>query len=538
MTRTSLPGTARQNQGRMVQNLDPDLRVFANILVRRNRGINPLKQHVINVINGRIPHLTHDDFNTQFGIHQDDHDAVVAFAKSNNLSVSDVDHGSRTIKVHGTVASMNTAFGIDLAYFNDKDGTQYVSYTRDISLPSTLGGVIEHVHGLDTKKTAKPYIKYNDTPNATAVASPNGYKPQQLATAYNFPPGTGAGQCVAIIELGGGFTTTDLTEYFTAIGVHPAPNVVAVPVAGATNTPAGDPNSADGEVMLDIEVAGGIAPGAKFAVYFAPNTSAGFLEGINAAIHDTINKPSVISISWGMPEINWSPADMTAFDDAFQAAVALGITVTVAAGDNGSADDSQGNNADFPSSSPHVLSCGGTRLTLSGANMRVAETVWNDGTNGGATGGGISSYFLTPSWQSGLSAALTTGGHTMLTHRGVPDIAANADPVTGYMVCVDGVETVVGGTSAVAPLMAGLFARINANKGKRYGFANQLFYANKTDFNDVTVGNNGTYAANPGWDAASGLGAPIGANLQTIGMPNVPPTHTVIPIPTKVPVKP
>src|SRR6201999_281747 len=127
------------------------------------------------------------------------------------------------------------------------------------------------------------------------------------------------------------------TTYFKGLGVT-APSVTAVGVDGGQNTPAGDPNSADGEVMLDIEVAGAVAPQATIAVYFAPNTDAGFLDAITTAIHDTTHKPSVISISWGGPESAWTQQAMTAFDQAFQAAAAIGITVCVASGDNGSSD--------------------------------------------------------------------------------------------------------------------------------------------------------------------------------------------------------
>src|SRR6202011_1072179 len=196
---------------------------------------------------------------------------------------------------------------------------------------------------------------------------------------------------------------------------------------------------------------------AKIVVYFAPNTDAGFLDAITTAIHDTTHKPSVISISWGGPESSWTAQAMTAMDDAFQAAASLGITVCVASGDNGSSDGvaGGGDHVDFPASSSFVLACGGTSLrTQQGAI--ASETVWNNGAGGGASGGGISSVFALPAWQKGLSARKGNGASIPRTMRGVPDVAGDADPATGYNVRVDGSDTVIGGTSAVAPLWAAL----------------------------------------------------------------------------------
>ena len=135
---------------------------------------------------------------------------------------------------------------------------------------------------------------------------------------------------------GGGYQTSDIETYFSGLGLTP-PVVVAVSVDGGTNAP-GDPNGADGEVALDIQVAGSIANGARIAVYFAPNTDQGFIDAITTAVHASTNKPSVLSISWGGPESTWAQTSVTALDDACQSAAALGVTITVASGDNGSSD--------------------------------------------------------------------------------------------------------------------------------------------------------------------------------------------------------
>lgn len=266
--------------------------------------------------------------------------------------------------------------------------------------------------------------------------------------------------------------------------------------------------------MLDIEVVGSIAPAARIAVYFAPNTDAGFLDAITTAIHDTTNNPSVVSISWGGPESTWTSQAMTAMDEAFQAAATMGVTVCIASGDNGSSDGvSDGaDHVDFPASSPFALACGGTSLVAAGGAIS-SETVWNDGAKGGASGGGISSFFATPTWQKGLSASSAAGKSVPLTMRGVPDVAGNADPDTGYEVRVDGTDTVIGGTSAVAPLWAALIARLNASSGKSAGYINPQLYQNPKDLRDIAQGNNGDFSAQAGWDACTGLGSPNGAAL-------------------------
>jgi kumamolisin len=318
---------------------------------------------------------------------------------------------------------------------------------------------------------------------------------------------------VAIIELGGGYKTADLTHYWAAEGISPKPKVVAVSVDGGANAPAGDPNSADGEVLLDIEVVGAAAPGARMAVYFAPNTTRGFLDAITTAIHDTVRKPSVVSISWGQAEDapgGWTAQARTAYDQAFQDAAALGVTITVAAGDDGSNDGVNDGKAhvDFPSASPFVLSCGGTKLTASATGI-TSEVVWQEPT-GGATGGGVSQFFAPPDYQK--SANVPTQHDTHKPGRGVPDVAGDADPATGYRVRVDGKDLVFGGTSAVAPLWAALVARINAKTGKHAGFINPTLYASGV-LRDITQGNNGAYSAGPGWDACTGLGSPDGAKV-------------------------
>ena len=208
---------------------------------------------------------------------------------------------------------------------------------------------------------------------------------------------------------------------------------------------------------------------------------------------------------------------MTAMDDAFQAAATLGITVCVASGDNGSSDGvtDGADHVDFPASSSYALACGGTSLKATSSTIS-GEVVWNDGADGGASGGGVSTFFAAPAWQSALSVTSTQGGRSPLAKRGVPDVAGNADPETGYQVRVDGTDTVIGGTSAVAPLWAALITRLNQLSGKSAGLISPQIYQTPKSFRDITSGNNGDFAAASGWDACSGLGSPNGAALRSL----------------------
>ncbi len=296
---------------------------------------------------------------------------------------------------------------------------------------------------------------------ATAIS----YSPRQVAELYQFPlNATGADETVGILELGGGYKPADLKNYFASLGIT-QPSVTSVSVDGGKNAPT-DANSADGEVLLDIEVVGSVAPKAKIVVYFAPNTSQGFQDALTTAIHDATNHPSVISISWGGPESTWTSQAMTAFDSAAEDAAALGVTICAASGDNGSSDgvSDNANHVDFPASSPHVLACGGTSLQSSNGVV-TSETVWNDGSQGGASGGGYSNQFPLPAWQASIGIAPPSGGG-----RGVPDVSGDADPETGYTILVDGKSLVIGGTSAVAPLWSGLIVLLNQTRNKPLGF--------------------------------------------------------------------
>jgi len=528
--------------------------------------------------------VTHEELDAQYGAETDDIALVTSTMTELGLTVTDTHQGSRRMMVSGTIAALSAAFGTTLTLVTSPQpgGTGEATHryrSGSLSVPAQLAGIVTAVLGLDDRPVARPQFRRLTAAAASRTVTPETVTPEtvtpetvtpetvtpetvtpetvtpetvtpetvtpetvtpetvtpeaapaaptavpltapQVASLYNFPAGTdGTGQTIAIIELGGGYTQSDLDMYFSGLGLA-TPSVTAVGVDGGSNSP-GQP--ADGEVELDIQVAGAVAPKAAQLVYFAANTDQGFINAIAQAVHTT-PPPIVVSISWGQSEDQWSEQSRNSMDGVFADAAALGVTVTVAAGDNGSSDDpnsTSGVHVDFPASSPHVLACGGTQLigNLS-TNTITSEVVWNElANNEGAGGGGVSDVFPLPSWQANVGVPTIAGGTS--TGRGVPDVAGNADPVTGYLVVVDGKQQPIGGTSAVAPLWAGLIARLAQATGKKFGLLQPLVYGGVTagaaaqGFNDITQGTNGAYNAGPGWDACTGLGSPNGQALLT-----------------------
>jgi kumamolisin len=486
--------------------------------------------------------LTQQQFAEQHGTDPADLSLITSVLAGHGLRVTSADAGARRVTVRGTLAALSATFGARLRLVRSPGpvaGQAMVEHRyREgvLQVPAELDGIVLAVLGLDDRPQARAHFRR--APGATAradapaPAAPGGaapapaaastsYTPPQVAALYQFPAGTdGTDQTIAIIELGGGFASSDLDPYFAGLGL-PVPSVTAASVDGAVNQPGQDPSGADGEVLLDIEVAGAAAPGAAQVVYFAPNTDQGFVDAVTTAVHATPT-PTVVTISWGQSEDSWTAQARTALDQALADAAALGVTVCAAAGDNGSSDGQSGIHVDFPASSPHALACGGTSLRGdAGTGVISSETVWNDGASGGATGGGVSDAFGVPSWQTAAGVPARAGAASgTAAGRGVPDVAGCADPATGYQVRVDGQAMVVGGTSAVAPLWAALISRLVQSTGKPFGLIQPQLYAGVTagaaapGFRDIISGSNGAYAAGPGWDACTGLGSPEGNTLQ------------------------
>jgi len=500
---------------RCVGAADPAQQIRVVVVLRR-QGYGEFSDIADRLVAGDTlhEHMARAEFAAKFGAAPSDIRKITDFAHSHGLSTVRRDAASGIIVLGGTVAQFNIAFGIELQRYEHQRGG-YRGHAGPLHLPETLHGIVTAVVGLDDRPQARTHFRLRPPFRMGDSAAQQAYLPTQVAELYNFPDGAGQGQCVGIIELGGGYSASDMRAYFSALGVAP-PSVTVVSVDGAEHPPTGDPGGPDGEVMLDVEIAGAIVPQASLVVYFSSNSDAGFIDALNRAVHDEQNKPSVISISWGGPEPSWTAQSLRAFNDALKAAAMMGVTVCAAAGDNGAGDGvaDGANHVDFPASSPYVLACGGTSLRASG-QAAASETVWNDGAQGGAGGGGVSTVFALPAWQRKLTVS-SPDGTTALVRRGVPDVAGDADPATGYRVLIDGAQEVVGGTSAVAPLWAALIARINASTGRDAGYVNARLYGGPAAFNDVTQGDNGYFRASAGWDACSGLGSPDGRKVADV----------------------
>ena len=484
--RKTIPGSARMPlEAPPVGTPDPQERAEVSIYLRR-----PAAQARISRAGLRESRETQ----MQPGFAQ-----VAAFAETHGLEVTERHAGRGLMKLAGSVAQLEAAFGTQLQLYEGPAG-RFRARSGELSAPGDMADLVEAVLGLDQRPVAT--AKSVRLVNARAGA---GHLPNAVAKLYGFPAGDGAGETIAIIELGGGVSDADTRAAFQAMASSP-PKVVPVLVDGGTNAPGKDPDS-DGEVALDVQVAGAGAPRATLAVYFAPNTDQGFVDAISQAAHDETHKPSVISISWGGAESGWTAQAVTAMTSALQDAADLGVSVFAASGDGlatyGQTDGRA--HVDFPASSPLVVGCGGTRLASSASP--AGETVWNS--NSGGTGGGISDLFAIPAYQA-LVHLPTSANHDGRKGRGVPDVAGDAD----YRVMVDGQVQVIGGTSAVAPLWAGLFALTNAIAAEPVGQPHAALYAHAAAFNDVRHGNNQSgklgYAAAAGWDACTGLGSPRG----------------------------
>jgi kumamolisin len=515
--RVPLPGA------RVVGPVNPDEKLEVTVVLKSKSSRESTQQAIRSMASqppGQRKNLSHEEFTATRGAQAADIEKVEEFAHEYGLTVVRSDAARRSVVLSGTAAAFTRAFQVDLHCYEHANGT-YRGRTGAVNIPVELNGIVSAVMGLDNRPQATPHFRTRKNASTAHVrkTQPAGtFTPPEVASLYNFPTtASGKGQCIAVIELGGGYRSQDLKHYFKTVLQMTPPKVSAISVDGGTNKPTGDSNGPDGEVMLDIEVAGAVAPHAKIVVYFAPNTDQGFYDAISTALHDTNNNPSVISISWGGPESTWSDQSLTEYNALLEDAATLGVTVCVASGDNGSTDGVTDGlqHADFPASSPYALACGGTKLTGSGGNIST-EVVWNETANNeGATGGGISAIFAKPDYQAsaGVPASVNPGG---FVGRGLPDVAGNADPVSGYDVYVDGQAAVIGGTSAVAPLWAGLVACINEQLGARAGFLNPTLYsqiAGSAGLHDITSGNNGAYAAGMGWDACTGLGSPDGTAL-------------------------
>jgi kumamolisin len=547
-----VPGSERiaLPESRIIGEVDPKQLLTITVRIRRPGGNNQLPSETIGLSQrepGDRRYPTRTEFAAKHGADDADLAKVAAFAHEHGLVVADSSRAKRSVKLSGTMEALSTAFKVKMHRYTHANSS-YRGRIGPISVPVDLAQIVVGVQGFDNRPVARPHYRHRKKATVTKMTAPataqeNSFSPLEVANLYSFPEGLdGKGECIALIEFndintstnvvtGGGFSESDLQAFFSNLNLS-TPQVFVLSTDGGANKPGPNPNS-DAEVTLDVEVAGAIAPGAKFAVYFAPNTAQGFIDAVTQAVHDVENAPSVVSISWGGSEDSLPQQFLDSLESVLQDAATLGVTVCCAAGDYGSANmpTNDPNNpwdglphVDFPASSPFALACGGTKLVGSG-NGITSEQVWNEGSQAGAGGGGVSNKFARPDYQASLNIPTSPKGNN---GRGLPDVSANADPETGYQVFLSGHSGVIGGTSAVAPLWAGLIARINqglVKMGKsRVGFLNPFIYessiAKGGAFHDIVSGSNdntgtlgGRYTAGPGWDPASGLGSPNGAKL-------------------------
>lgn len=367
-------------------------------------------------------YMTRDELEKTYGASDSAVDQITAYAQKHNLQVTRSEPGAARMRLAGTVEDISNAFGVTLFdYHQDKLG-DFHGHTGPVSIPAELKDAVTGVFGFNNHRHLRRHPATAEvavlTPMAAAPRRP-WFEPPELATLYNFPNATGKGQCIGLLEFGGGVEADSVTAYFEKLGIA-KPNVLTIPVNSVSVDPASDPEST-GEVMLDIDVAGALAPDATIAVYFSTFDEKGLIDAISAVIADKTNDPSVVSISWGWDEnqpfqnsILWTPAAIDHISESFLAAAQLGITVCVSAGDDGSEAQMQDARAhvNYPATDPSVLAVGGTTLhKKSGSKPAIAsEVVWNDGPGNG-TGGGISDYIAIPPWQKGIVQASINPSH-------------------------------------------------------------------------------------------------------------------------------
>ncbi|MBO0745803.1 MAG: S8/S53 family peptidase, partial [Candidatus Dormibacteraeota bacterium] len=339
-----------------VAEIDPEQQITVTVTVRGRdlEGLDATVRTLDQTPLAERRHLTRAELAERHGADPNDLERVASFYREQGLEVVEQSVARRCVVVRGSARAVAQAFQVSFATYRHPGGT-YRGLEGAYSVPGDLGDVITGVLGLEDRPQAE--TRHIVSPQAAAAAA---LPPAEVGQIYAFPaPASGTTPCVGIVELGGGYTQSDINTFFQQAGV-PTPTVVAVSVDGASNAPSGG-TGADVEVALDIEVVGAVAPGIKMAVYFAPNTDQGFYDAVTTAVHDTANQPSAISISWGGPESSWTAQAMTQMEQAFQDAAAVGVTITVASGDSGSSDGVGDGLAhvDFPASAPHALGCGG-----------------------------------------------------------------------------------------------------------------------------------------------------------------------------------
>jgi kumamolisin len=523
----------------------PGEQITATLILRRQPGGEPMKDldYYQKTARANIKHISHKDFAGVHGASPADLDKVTKFVAAQGLQVVEASAAKRSVVVRGTAAQLNKAFAIELHHYRSPLG-DYHGHEGHAALPAEIAGIVELIVGLDNRPVPAKHFATNyatTTASAKVTADPPNtvsLTPQQVAKLYNFPAGTGAGQTIGIYEMptsegNPGYAMADIQATMKAFGGNlTVPTPVAVSVDGQQNS-----GVTDGETLLDITVSSAIAQGATIAVYFTAGASTqNIIHCLQRMVHPDAGDPvpTVISISYGWSADNMtdsiSAAEYQQMSQVFQDAAHLGITTLISSGDSGVEFESTTEaEASYPATDPWVIACGGTTIgNVNEAAATFTEYLWNDswgeGQNkqSGATGGGVSELWPVVAYQNGFPVPVSLAEKK--SGRGIPDVAGNASPLSGYPQVQGGQQGAGGGTSAVAPLYAGLIALINANLGAPVGFINaQLYALASTAFRELSgppgpannsFGGITGYPATKVWNACTGLGSINGQALQ------------------------
>lgn len=525
--RVVVSGSARPlaSGARFVEVADPRSKVAITVTLRGPKLPTSAQ------LTGRA--LSPRKFEARYGASRRDADKVAKVLRRHGMMIDEVSLETRSMRVRGTVAQMEEVFAPGLGMYESAELGIFRDRQNDYKVPHELKRIITAVIGFGERQVAS-------RKRARIGAGLDPLDPEGLERLYKFPPGVGAGQKIAIAELGGGYFADDLRIFCRRIR-RPEPRVKIVSINTPVRTMAQirtllredqqDEIDNTGEVMMDVEIVAGLCPAAEISVYFATFDQKGWVDLLDRVIKD---RPVALSVSWGSAEDSseWSAAARKAINERLHMAAALGITVCCASGDDGTGDEEPDHRAhlDFPSSSPFVLAVGGTMLNREAG--RIVEQVWwqspgrRTGSGGGSTGGGVSTIFRRPGWQN-IDISSLNGDK--FDGRVAPDVAALAGP-PGYDMIFRGKTDYGGGTSASAPLWAALIARANTllPPDKRQRFLTPLLYQNlqsrvplgSVACQDITIGDNTShpspgfgYQATKGFDAVSGWGTPIGTAL-------------------------
>jgi len=515
---------------------DPQERITVTVVLRSRADRGALGEALAGLAK-LLPHqrpiLSNQELESRFGAAPEDIALVVAFAALHGLHVDEVSAARRTLQISGTLEQFGRAFGVGFKLFGHPLGP-YRTHDGPILIPRRLQGIVEDVLGLDDRPLLTPAAVASTGSSAPGVDKLVYTDPRTIMKHYDFPAATGAGQCAALVQFGGGYNPEDMGTYFELRGI-PCPVITLVEVMGQTNQPASaevmkgcasylgllgpaDPNGksvyasnssafwATLECTMDLQILGTVAPGARLVTYLAPNTTQGKYNAFSQAIFDETNSPSVINCSWGSCENKAPQSSMISMDKLFQQAALKGVTICASAGDYGDGSAQCGQpTGHFPATSPNALACGGSSV----AQDLAKETSWYEVISGFpmSGGGGYSQFFDLPDWQK----SVVTGQ----TGRGFPDVVAKADIMTGYDVLVSGLDLPMGGTSAAAPLWAGLIALLNEALGQRVGYLTSLLYSSgfASALQAITQSGGGPCVPTAGWNPCTGLGRPIGSAL-------------------------